>query len=56
MPIRSEASRNRSGAGLPCATISAENRCRGSKNGISPVSVKVSRIFASLPDEATHFG
>ena len=55
MRICFEARRKRSGAGLPSATISAENRCRSANNGISPVSVKVSRIFARLPEEATHF-
>jgi hypothetical protein len=40
---------------LPRATISAENRY-GSKKGSKPVSDRVSRIFASLPEDATHFG
>ena len=54
-PSCAAAKRNRSGAGLPCATISAENRW-GSTNGSSPVSDRVSRILASRPDDATQRG
>src|SRR5258708_8982481 len=53
--ICSAANRNRSGAGLPLSTCTAEKMC-GANRSYNPTRLRLALIFSGGPLDATHFG
>ncbi len=55
-PMVAAACRNRSGAGLPCATSLALKICASVKRPSSPLTRSANRIRSCVPLDATHVG